>query len=67
MTLRDETEWVELLEEGYNRLVSPLETDVHNIFNEMLKREVCTSSNLYGAGNAAKNIVSIILQQQIES
>ena len=58
MTLRDETEWMELLEEGYNRLVSPFETDIHEIFKEMLKRKVCTSSKLYGDGNAAEKIIS---------
>jgi UDP-GlcNAc3NAcA epimerase len=55
--LRDQTEWVELVEAGWNRLVS--------LENPSRMAEVFTSAvgtvgdalNLYGDGNAAEKIV----------
>jgi UDP-GlcNAc3NAcA epimerase len=57
VTLRDQTEWVELVEAGWNRLVS--------LENPSRMAEIFTSSvgtvgdalNLYGDGNAAEKIV----------
>lgn len=57
ITLRDETEWVESVECGANRL-TPIDKD-KICFN--IKTELCAIRTLpYGNGNAAKNIVDVI-------
>jgi UDP-GlcNAc3NAcA epimerase len=61
ITLRDETEWVETVEEGWNKLVG--------VDHELILRAVrsfrppLTQSELYGNGQAAKNIVKKILER----
>lgn len=59
VTLRDETEWVELVEHGWNRLAPPGSVD--------LKTQILSARNsfgknfkLYGDGRAAKKIAHII-------
>lgn len=56
-TLRGETEWVELLEEGYNEIV-PLfkEAIVSTILNGIQKKRDF-SKKLYGEGDAAEKII----------
>lgn len=60
ITLRDETEWVELVESGWNRLCSP--TSVID-FDELLKNNQpvdASNNNLYGNGDASEKIVSFL-------
>jgi UDP-GlcNAc3NAcA epimerase len=58
ITLRDETEWVELVEAGWNRIVGADET---RICEALLRRDVPSSKqSIYGEGDAAKKIVNII-------
>jgi UDP-GlcNAc3NAcA epimerase len=60
-TLRDETEWVELIETGWNRLVSPnLPPDriVDEILNAIGKKG--KDKDLYGGGMAGERIVTIL-------
>lgn len=62
ITLRDETEWVELVDAGWNQLVSP--TDAGRIANSIWQARGHRGSNIkpYGEGNAAQIIVERLLQ-----
>ena len=60
VTLRDETEWVELVEAGYNRLVIPHEEDGLIAINEMRKISIGNKDNLYGNGEAAVQVIDQI-------
>ena len=60
VTLRDETEWVELIELGWNRLAPPCSAD---IISAVRCAKGCTSekSQLYGSGDAADLIAKAFL------
>ncbi len=61
ITVRDETEWVELVENGYNLLTG---TDRHNIvdsFNQILSNTHTEfDRKLYGEGNAGDKIIETL-------
>ncbi len=60
VTLRSETEWVELVENGWNRLAG---ADCDRIAELLQNLEVPTgSSTIYGKGDAAKQIVTTLLK-----
>lgn len=63
VTLREETEWVELVENGYNIIAG---TTPHNIIqatNEMLdKPSLDFSTRLYGNGDAGERIIEELLK-----
>jgi UDP-GlcNAc3NAcA epimerase len=60
LTLRDETEWVELVEAGFNRLLSPFATDVLESLELMQSVVIPKGGGLYGAGDAAEKIIQFI-------
>ena len=60
LILRNETEWVELVEAGFARLITPFTTDIVNIVNEMLTLNIPKTRGLFGNGNAAKKIIKSI-------
>lgn len=65
ITLRKETEWVELIEHGWNKLTSPsdskeIENSINSELNNKLKRE---NINLYGEGFASKEILESIINK----
>lgn len=65
ITLRDETEWVELLETGWNRICSPSNKSavVDAIISAVgTKGKPC---KLYGDGGACDKIVSTLLERKI--
>lgn len=60
ITLRDETEWVETVEAGWNRLVGADGAQILEAW-EMTKAPVQETQNLYGDGSAAKRAVDLLL------
>jgi UDP-GlcNAc3NAcA epimerase len=59
LTLRDQTEWVELVEAGANEVVGADTERVLNSFHKNRDKEVSTKE-LYGDGRAAAKIVSTL-------
>ena len=62
VTLRDETEWVELVEAGWNRLAPPVDTDT--VLSALRESIGSTGKEVqpYGVGNAATLIVEQLVQ-----
>ena len=62
VTLREQTEWVELVENGFN-VVAGTNTDyILNCYEQMATKESDFSINLYGAGRAAHVITDNIIK-----
>ena len=62
ITMRDETEWVETIEEGWNTLVG---TDTARILQAVeAPLQPQHEINEYGNGNAATNIIKILCQNE---
>lgn len=64
ITLRDETEWVELVENNYNVLVGADKNQILSAYNDISSERVVKDSNkskLYGDGKASKLIVESLL------
>ncbi len=62
LTLRNETEWVELVEGGFNILAGIQTENIISKVHEMLNIHPDFEVNLYGNGNAAKVIVQNFLK-----
>jgi UDP-GlcNAc3NAcA epimerase len=60
VTLRQETEWIELVEHGYNHVVGSNPTRIVNAVSRMLDAALSFDQSLYGRGSAGTEIVSII-------
>ena len=56
VTLRDETEWVELVEGGWNKIAPPLETDIADTVLAAIGTKGADIAP-YGRGDAAKRVV----------
>jgi len=56
ITLRQETEWVELVEKGYNILAGSNTQQIINAYELMLQKENNFDTSLYGSGNTAAQI-----------
>lgn len=61
ITLRDETEWIELIEYGFNRLVGASKSKIIEAENNFLEVQIDFSQSLYGHGNAAEKIIQTLL------
>jgi UDP-GlcNAc3NAcA epimerase len=60
ITLREETEWVELVENNFNVLAGCDPTLIKEGVSQLLGKEIKVSSGLYGNGDASQLIVDII-------
>ena len=61
VTIRDETEWVETLEYGWNRLSEPYQANIVNSVEQAVSLNTSLSHpNYYGDGDAAHKIIQII-------
>ena len=61
VTMRDQTEWVELIKADVNVLVGANKVQIIEEAQKMLSKESNFSIDLYGNGNACRNIVDYLL------
>ena len=57
ITVREQTEWTELVENGYNFLAGTNGEKIFKIYSALLLKKVNFNKNLYGLGDASKKIV----------
>ena len=60
ITLRDETEWIELVENGFNAIAGADKDNILNVYGENIF-SMNYSLDLYGSGFASKTIVEKLL------
>lgn len=63
ITLREQTEWVELVEHGYNALAGKDFNSISTEVEEFSKKEFIKKSKLYGGGKATIRIADFIVNQ----
>ena len=61
VTLRNETEWTELVENGFNILSGTKKNDILESFDKTLKKESDFNVHLYGTGKAGEFIAHTLL------
>jgi len=61
ITLRDETEWTELVEEKVNFLAGADSYKIKKIYDEIKSKRFNSNVELYGKGDAANKVVEKIL------
>lgn len=62
ITMRDETEWVELVDNGYNILTGANDQFILEGFNKLLKKPFVKGIELYGGGTASQKICNTLEQ-----
>ncbi len=62
ITMRDRTEWTELIQNGYNVITGSDRQHILKAFDTMIKKESDFSQSLYGSGNAGEIIVNSLLK-----
>ncbi|HSV87202.1 MAG TPA: UDP-N-acetylglucosamine 2-epimerase (non-hydrolyzing) [Bacteroidales bacterium] len=65
ITLRNETEWTELIHNGYNKLAGIRQTGIINAFNEFMIKKPRFTTGLYGSGNSARMIADALGQNYV--
>jgi UDP-GlcNAc3NAcA epimerase len=63
ITLRDETEWIELVQGGFNTLSGSESKHILHVYNQMKDKVSDFSLNLYGDGAASRIVVESLLSQ----
>lgn len=61
VTLREETEWVELVRIGANRIAGSDKTNILNCYRESLNSRFELGTPLYGDGHACINILDCLM------
>lgn len=62
VTMRDQTEWVELIEVGANTLVGADTEKIIAVVKQNIGRKIIDEKQLYGGGVAAKRIAEILME-----
>jgi UDP-GlcNAc3NAcA epimerase len=65
LTLRDETEWIELVEAGVNILVGSQTEKIIQNAQRLFGTSIDEKLNFYGTGNASKKIATIISEEEL--
>ena len=65
ITLRPETEWVELVENGFNTLTGSNPELILQAFNRFSGNLISNTTVLYGLGNASEKIVSVLSDYKV--
>ena len=60
ITLREETEWVELVEHGYNVIAGCTPEGISKAYEEMADRIISVNKSIYGEGKASERTVSCL-------
>ena len=60
LTIREETEWVELVKSEVNKLVGSSTQKIIDGYNDFIENEVEFPESLYGDGNAAVRILDYL-------
>ena len=60
VTLRDETEWVELVEYGDNVIAGSDKESICQAYRTMTQKKIDSTPDLYGNGKAIQKIVEIL-------
>ena len=63
ITLREQTEWVELVEHDFNKVVGSDEEKIQNAFEYFRNKKSDFNINLYGNGKASEVIAETLLQK----
>jgi UDP-GlcNAc3NAcA epimerase len=61
ITMREETEWVELVDAGYNVLAPTSDDKILNVVDRLLNKSFITTHNFYGSGNASDLIANELM------
>lgn len=60
VTMRDQTEWTELVDNGYNTLAGADEALILSAYQKMKSTKLDFSKDLYGGGKASANIADVL-------
>jgi len=63
ITLRDETEWVELVEHGFNSLAGAETDNIYDAYKAIIQTDLDFNIKLYGDGKAGEKIIKILTVQ----
>jgi UDP-GlcNAc3NAcA epimerase len=63
VTLRNETEWVELVENGFNVVVGSNSDEIYIAYKKMINKDLNYNIDLYGRGKASNKIIRELLKK----